>query len=217
MSHEVFLQCPELVARGVEHGFGTRLSESAPLAELATVRQVHGTDVLRAPLGDREACADALWTSQAGLAVAVHTADCVPILLIDQGSRGVAAVHAGWRGSAARIAEHAVRVFGSAIGAAPRDLAAAVGPHIGPCCYEVDAPVILAVDDPGVFRDAVRPGHAYLDLRELNRRQLVRAGLSEESIWFVDGCTSCDRRFHSYRREPGAGRMLHYVRMRRGP
>jgi copper oxidase (laccase) domain-containing protein len=155
MSHEVFLQCPELVARGVEHGFGTRLSESAPLAELATVRQVHGTDVLRAPLGDREACADALWTSQAGLAVAVHTADCVPILLIDQGSRGVAAVHAGWRGSAARIAEHAVRVFGSAIGAAPRDLAAAVGPHIGPCCYEDVQPSTIQVcfgmrSDPGM-------------------------------------------------------------------
>jgi polyphenol oxidase len=213
MSEHVFLRSPQLLERGVEHGFGTRLSRDAAPRDCATVRQVHGTDVRRAPLGAGDASADALWTSQPGLAVAVRTADCVPILLVDQRSRGVAAVHAGWRGSAARMAEHAVRVLAQGIDATPAELVAVIGPHIGPCCYEVDEPVMAAVDDPGVFRAAGRSGHAYLDLRELNRRQLLRAGLAEESIWFVEGCTSCDARFDSYRRDRGAGRMLHYVRM----
>ncbi len=210
---EVFLHCPELAALGIEHGFGTRLSRDAVLAESVQAKQVHGTDVLRAPLDEPEARADALWTSAPGLAVAVRTADCVPILLVDQRFRGVAAVHAGWRGSAARIAARAVAVLCGGIGARPAELCAAIGPHIGACCYEVDQPVVQAIGDPDVFAPA-RPGHAYLDLFELNRRQLVQAGLVAESISSVRGCTSCDARFESHRRDRAAGRMLHYVRMK---
>ena len=217
MSDATFLHCPELAARGFEHGFGTRGSGDAALSDLVTVRQVHGRDVLRAPLPAGAQSADALWTSQPGLAVAVRTADCVPILLVDQRSRAVAAVHAGWRGSAARIAEHAVATLCASIGAAPGELCAAIGPHIGPCCYEVDGPVLAAIDEPRVFRGASRPGHAQLDLLQLNRLQLLRAGLHADSIWSVAGCTSCEPRFDSYRRDRssgGAGRMLHYVRMK---
>jgi YfiH family protein len=212
MSQEVFLRCPALAALGIEHGFGTRLSRDAQLRELVSVKQVHGTDVLRAPLA-QPASADALWTSTPGLAVAVRTADCVPILLADKGGRGVAAIHAGWRGSAAGIAERGVAELCRGIGAAPSELCAAIGPHIGPCCYEIDAPVLAAIDDRDVFKPA-RSGHAYLDLFELNRRQLLRAGLRADSISSVQGCTSCDARFDSYRRDRGAGRMLHYIRMR---
>lgn len=213
MSDEVFLCCPKLAALGVEHGFGTRRSRDALLPELVQVKQVHGTDVLRAPLAEADARGDALWTSTPGVAVAVRTADCVPILLVDQRGRGVAAVHAGWRGSAAGIAARAVAVLCSGIGAEPSELRAAIGPHIGPCCYEIDGPVLAAIQDPDVFSPA-RPGHAYLNLFELNRRQLVRAGLVEDSISSVQVCTSCDVRFESYRRDRAAGRMLHYVRMK---
>lgn len=210
---EVFLRSPALTALGVEHGFGTRHSREATVSELVQVKQVHGNDVLRAPLAAPDSRADALWTSTPGLAVAVRTADCVPILLVDQLGRGVAAVHAGWRGSAARIASRAVTVLCHGIGAAPAELRAAIGPHIGPCCYEVDAPVMDAIAEPEVFFPA-RPGHAYLNLFELNRRQLVEAGLSADSISSVAGCTSCDARFESYRRDRAGGRMLHYVRMK---
>jgi YfiH family protein len=216
-AEEMFLHCPALAALGVEHGFGTRGSRDARLADLVQVKQVHGTDVLRAPLVEADASADALWTSEPGLAVAVRTADCVPILLVDQRGRGVAAVHAGWRGSAAGIAARAVEALCRGIGAEPTELCAAIGPHIRRCCYEVDAPVMAAIDDPDVFAPA-RPGHAYLDLFELNRRQLVRAGLGSDSIACVHGCTSCDGRFESYRRDRAAGRMLNYLRMKRnGP
>jgi polyphenol oxidase len=212
MSEEIFLHCPELLALGIEHGFGTRLSRDASVPGLVSVKQVHGVEVLRAPLSSEPASADALWTSQPGVAVSVRTADCVPILLVDQRKRGVAAVHAGWRGSAAGIAARAVAVLCRGIGAAPAELRATIGPHIGPCCYEVDRPVLEAIDDAEVFTPA-RPGHAYLNLLELNRRQLVRAGLTADSIRCVSGCTSCERRFESYRRDRAAGRMLHYVRM----
>jgi YfiH family protein len=210
---EVFLHSPVLTALGVEHGFGTRHSREAAVPDLVQVKQVHGTDVLRAPLAAPDRRADALWTSMPGLAVAVRTADCVPILLVDQRGRGVAAVHAGWRGSAAGIASRAVAVLCHGTGAAPAELCAAIGPHIGACCYEIDAPVMDAIAETEVFLPA-RPGHAYLNLFELNRRQLVRAGLSADSISSVAGCTSCDMRFESYRRDRAGGRMLHYVRMK---
>jgi polyphenol oxidase len=215
MSHEVFLQAPALAALGIEHGFGTRHSRDVSVPGVVTVKQVHGTDVLEAPLVVEPASGDALWTAAPGIAVAVRTADCVPVLLVDQRRRGVAAVHAGWRGSAAGIAARAVAALCHGIGAEPSELRAAIGPHIGPCCYEVDGPVVGAIEEQD--RDVLTParaGHAYLSLLELNRRQLIRAGLTADSIACVPGCTSCDARFESYRRDRAAGRMLTYVRMR---
>jgi polyphenol oxidase len=216
VSATVFLRCPSLRERGFEHGFGTRRSVGRAIAASTTVNQVHGASLLRAPLASDDARADALWTDEPGRAVVVRTADCVPVLLADLAGRGVLAVHAGWRGSALAIAEHATRAFCAASRARPEDLIAVVGPHIGPCCYEIDAPVRDAIGDEPVFSESkrARPGHWMLDLFALNRLQLVRAGLAPARVLRVPGCTHCDTaRFSSFRRDGRTGGMLHYIRM----
>jgi YfiH family protein len=207
-----FLRSPALDALGIEHGFGTRASEAARPPGLRTVRQVHGRNVLRVPPHSDDLEADALVTTEPGFAVAVRTADCVPILLGDRSRRGVAAVHAGWRGSAARIVEHAIAALCEASGAEPCELVAVIGPHIEPCCYEVDDPVRDEVGEPSVFVAAERDGHFWLDLERLNRLQLKRAGLRD--IANVGECTFCNpARYASFRRDGSSGRMLSYIKL----
>ena len=210
-----FLRCDVLEDLGIEHGFGTRRSEAAEVPDLALVTQVHGNNVLHVPPLDPNAQADALWTDEPGLAVGIRTADCVPVLLVDSGRRAVAAVHAGWRGSAARVCERGVLELARAIQRDPAGIIAAIGPHVGPCCYEVDRPVREAVAEDSVFSPSARgQGHFMLDLFALNRLQLLRAGLRPEHILRVGGCSSCDSTLYaSYRRDGSSARMLHFVRM----
>jgi YfiH family protein len=179
---------------------------------LLFLKQVHGSRVATAPWeGTPEA--DAGLASEVGLIVAVETADCLPVLLVDPDRRRAAAVHAGWRGTAARVAARAVEALHAA-GSRPEALVAALGPGIGPCCYEVGEELRAAFGDDGAefFRPGPR-GRPHLDVRAANRRQLVSAGLRPERIEDVDECTYCRADlYHSYRRDgPGAGRMLSYV------
>ena len=215
MTIPAFLRCDVLDELGIEHGFGTRRSEAAEIPDLALVTQVHGNTVLRVPPLDPNARADALWTDKPGLAVGIRTADCVPVLLADSGRRAVAAVHAGWRGSAARVCERSVLELANAIQRDPGEIIAAIGPHVGPCCYEVDRPVHEAVAEDSVFSaSASGPGHFMLDLYALNRLQLLRAGLRPEHILRVGGCSACDSTLYaSYRRDGSGARMVHFVRM----
>ncbi len=214
MSPAAFLRCATLSELGIDHGLGTRASCGVEIPELACAKQVHGSRMIRVPPSGPSHRADALWTRTAGAAVGVQTADCVPILLVDGEGQGVAAIHAGWRGSAARIASLAVSRFALAISAPPDRLIAVIGPHIGPCCYEVDDPVHLAINVPEVFAASPRLGRYQLDLYALNRLQLIQSGVRAERILRVGGCTCCDAEtYASYRRDGTAGRMLHYVRM----
>jgi YfiH family protein len=190
---------------GVEHGFDLRDDDEA----LWRARQVHGTTLAERPGPGDEA--DALFTRRPGHAVAVATADCVPLLLACPA--GVAAVHAGWRGTAAGIAGLAVERLCGELGAGPADWRVAIGPHIGPCCYEVDEPVRAAVGE-GPHLAAGRPGHWQLDLFELNRAQLLAAGVLASRIERVGGCTLCAPERHpSHRRDQSGERMLHWIRM----
>jgi YfiH family protein len=215
---------PLLERAGVVHGFGSRTSP--PPAGLLRPRQVHGRRVVsgRACAHDPAPEADAVVSEEAGVPVGVVTADCVPILMASESGQVVAAIHAGWRGLARGVVAAAV----DALRHLRRDeaLVAVVGPHIGPCCYEVDDPVLdaLAPGFPGGIGFAQRPtraGHAFLDLGALASRALELAGLPRASQGAVlDACTSCDaRRFHSYRRDgPRAGRLVHHVAARQiGP
>ena len=214
MSKPGFHVSDALAALGIEHGFGTAASQDAQIEGLLTVRQVHSTRVLRVPTDEPAVRADALFTEEPGVAVGVRTADCVPILLVDEQRRGVAAVHAGWRGSAAGMAETAASALATALAVPAAQLIAVLGPHIGPCCYEVDDPVRDAVCDTRVLRDTPRRGHYMLDLGELNTLQLVSAGLARERVHRVGGCTHCQPEcYASYRRDGTGGRMLHWVRM----
>jgi polyphenol oxidase len=213
VTESAFQRAPGLDALGIEHGFGMRGSAEAAPPDVALARQVHGATLARAPFAARPD-ADAVFTRAPGAAVGVVTADCVPILLAHRQGWIVCAVHAGWRGTAARIAALAVRALARETGAPPGDFLAAIGPHIGPCCYEVDEPVLAAIPERSVFRPG-RPGHAMLDLFAANRAQLVGAGIPARAIERVGGCTACDAaRYSSYRRDKVPGRLVHFVRAR---
>jgi polyphenol oxidase len=189
-----------------------RLEAASGLA-FARVRQVHGARVLRADAGTAPLEeADAVLTSAPGVAACVSVADCVPVLLADPDSGAVAAVHAGWRGTIAGIGAEAVRALCQAAGAEPRRVLAAIGPSIGPCCYEVSA------DLAARFRAEVGPvatsGTApRLDLWEANRLVLIGAGLAPERIEVLGRCTSCERElFFSHRRDAGrTGRQMAFI------
>jgi purine-nucleoside/S-methyl-5'-thioadenosine phosphorylase / adenosine deaminase len=213
---------------GLVHGFERRLvgtgceTREAGRARVATalsgsgrlllLKQVHGNAIERAPWpGTPEA--DAGFVDRTRLLVGIETADCLPILLVDPRRRTAAAIHAGWRGTAARIAEKAVAML-LAHGSRPEELLAALGPGIGPCCYEVGGELQTAfgVDAPEVFRPGPH-GRLHLDVRGANVRQLLRAGVPLVNLHHVDECTRCRTDlYHSFRREgKGAGRMLNYV------
>lgn len=209
-----------LDAAGVSHGFGVR-GAVAP-APLVRPKQVHGCAVAQVVAGGAwPAEADAIVCTVPGVSIAVATADCVPLLVATQDGRAVAAIHAGWRGLAAGIVAEGIAGLRAAAPGAP--LVAVIGPSIGACCYEVDAPVVSRL--AARFGDAIwpalsptRPGHHRLDLSSLVRMDLARAGLASGAIGALTGtCTHCDPvRFHSYRRDGAeAGRLLHYVAARR--
>ena len=159
--------------------------------------------------------ADAVYGTAADPAetlAAVRTADCVPILLAGPGGRWVAAVHAGWRGTAGGIATKVVMELAK-LGVPPIEWRAAIGPAIGRCCYEVSAEVAEQVArtsgaDPSIPAEA--PDKRYLDLQEANRLQLAWSGLREDRIHVAPFCTSCrPDLFFSYRREgAAAGRQM---------
>ena len=208
---------------GVCHYFGTKIAPSPPATAMSgpsvrvvTVRQVHGTDILAI---DRRTMAasgshDAIVTNQPGVLVAVETADCVPILLLDP-SRGVyAAVHAGWRGTLGGIVAKTVRVMQDRFGSHLRSIRAAIGPSIGVCCYEVNGTVLTPLKrgfpNWADVVENVKGTKAHLDLRGFNRRQLEEAGISPDRIETVNLCTACHRDlFYSYRRDGArTGRMM---------
>jgi YfiH family protein len=149
---------------------------------------------------------DALVTDQPGVMVTVRTADCVPVLLYDPERRVVAAIHAGWRGAVAGIVPKTVALMVSRFGATADRLQMAIGPSAGPCCYEVDEPVLARLRE--VFpewQSVVKPvssQKAHLDLRAFVRRQALVDGLAPERVATVDACTICQpERFYSYRRD----------------
>jgi hypothetical protein len=174
------------------------------------VKQVHGASVLRAPVPDWGAEADAivLGPAQADATPVIRTADCVPILLADPLSGRVGAVHAGWRGVARRILAETVAAIAS-----PADrLLAAVGPCLCTACFEVGDEVVEAlVPASGVAIVARSHGaKPHVDLRLAVRLQLRALGVDDACIEDVAGCTRCEPdRFFSYRRDgANAGRQM---------
>jgi YfiH family protein len=188
------------------HGFGTRRARVAALfGNLATLRQVHSAAcVLAAGRGGVLGEGDALLEDRPGSVVAVQTADCLPILLVDERHRAVAAVHAGWRGTVARIAQRGVEAMGAQFGSLAEDLHAAIGPGIGKCCYEVG---------PEVAAQFGQQGRGHVDLAAANRRQLMDAGVTPERIYASNLCTMCrGEEFHSFRRDQeAAGRLYSFA------
>jgi len=216
------------------NGLGARLlgvkgpDDWKPVAEafgiepdrLVTVNQVHGETIVRVDLSNyltvRTVEADALITGVPRLAVGVETADCVPILIVDPATPAVAAVHAGWRSTVRKIVQKAVVAMHKEFGSDPRKVIAAIGPSIGPECYEVDEPVMEPLKQScSYWNEAASPrvnGKWSLDLAKLNRLELVEAGLPEPNIYSFGMCTCCMADlFYSFRREGRTGRMLSAV------
>lgn len=185
-----------------------------PDLPIARARQVHGEHVvtLEEPLGVREdrdaGQCDILATARTGVALAIQTADCVPILLAGEGAIG--AVHAGWRGSALGAAAKAVGAL-EGLGAALQSLRAWMGPSIGSCCYEVGDEV--ASRFAGNFLSVSSEGKFRLDLAAVNRAQLEAAGVPAANISVHPACTRCGgEKYASYRRDGAAsGRMIALV------
>jgi polyphenol oxidase len=186
--------------------------------DLLRAKQVHGRNVLvidsptREPAGSVDA--DAIVSAVSGTACAVQIADCVPILIYSAGHIA-AAVHAGWRGTVAGVAAAAVQAM-ARLGSDPSTMVAAMGPSIGPCCYQVDARVrdvfVQSAQWPAAERAFMPDGDAHwrLDVPAINRQTLERAGIPGSQIHESGLCTACDlSRFYSYRAEgAGTGRLI---------
>ena len=210
--------------------------------KLISLKQIHSDVIHLFDAAPAEVCqGDASITNRSGLLLAVQTADCVPILLVDAKKRAVAAVHAGWRGTLARIVVKAVGQMQMHFNSKPADLLAAIGPSIGGCCYEVGTEVATQFlsqfleapewfdefrtgDEPNPVQwlNMMPPGHqpppknVLLDLRKANRAQLLGAGLRAPNPFVSDLCTACRRDLlFSYRKEgPQSGRLMSVIGLR---
>ena len=241
------------------HGFSTRAAGDLSFAnergrvaflrtvggkKLVTLKQVH-SDVTHelTSMPATPPSGDGMLTASRGLTLAIQTADCLPVLVVDTKHKAVAAFHAGWRGTLARIVEKGIGRMRQRFHSQPADLLAVIGPGIHRCCYEVGAELRTQFEAqfdyapelfeevfdsnsvhqkyPLLFLTARAPGHSdlgpklHLDLVEANRRQLLAAGLKPEHIEVLDLCTSCRKdTFVSFRAEQTKGRMLGAVGIR---
>jgi len=186
--------------------------------DLVRMRQVHCADVFVAGTAVEGADwpeADIAIGGDPSVALSVRVADCVPILLADRRSQAVAAVHAGWKGTAAGAVMVAIRALASRFNTKPQDVVAAIGPSIGACCYEVGPDLaghFSAHPDASTwFSNSARP---HLDLWRANRDQLLRAGVPADQIHVAALCTfDHPALFHSYRRDgKQAGRLVAAIR-----
>jgi hypothetical protein len=189
-----------------------------PRITIITARQVHGDAVLKVSRGDEKLAGigDGLMTDAPNLCVGVMTADCVPLLFVEPTRKVAVAVHAGWRGTAAGIAPRAVTLMKEVYRIDPAALHVAMGPSIGPCCYEVGTEVAeqIAVHWREELMDAWRPEgvKGRLDLRALNEAQLLGAGIPQSHIRKIGPCTACHvGDFFSYRKEGKSGHQLSFI------
>jgi len=163
------------------------------------------------PLKTPIAQADGFVTNVPGIALAVRTADCLPIFLFDPRKQAIGIIHAGWKGTQQRIAVAALETMQREYGSQPQDILAMFGPCIRRCCYEVGE------DFGETFPDEtfVRFGKYFLDLPLVNRTQMLDAGVLLEHIQDDDVCTDCEDELFSYRREgEQAGRHLSLIQIK---
>jgi polyphenol oxidase len=218
MAGMVVLLSTLLTEAGFAHGFPTRDTADTELLEelsvdaIRQVKQVHGARAIE----DKEADgaeADAIVSRSRHIAVGVRVADCVPLLVADEASGAVAAIHAGWRGLVAGVVRAGVDLLGG------QKLVAAIGPCIGPCCFEVGDDVaerIASVSNGASVIASRAEDKAHADLRVAVRAQLRAWGVADDRIDDVPGCTKHDAaRFHSFRRDGAkSGRMLSAIATR---
>jgi YfiH family protein len=208
-----------------------------PFEAWTCAEQVHGNRVQqvtvaekgrgRATLGDVLKDCDAIMTDVPGVLLASFYADCVPLYFYDPEHDAIALAHAGWKGTVQQIASETIQAMASAFGTNPHALLAAIGPSIGGCCYEVDGPVINQVQqlleslglqgkEAETMLKTAGDGKANLDLKEINRQIMIKAGILPIRIELTEWCTGCRRDlFFSHRKEGGmTGRMASWIGIR---
>jgi polyphenol oxidase len=187
-------------------------------ATLVTLSQVHSDRVHIIEEKDgrwNRPQADALATTRDSIALGVQTADCFPLLVVDPIARAVASLHAGWRGTLARIVSKTLRAMQLSLGCEPARLLVAIGPAIRHCCFEVGPEVTEAFEMqfPGVPLSEPHPSNAgkfLLDLRQALNLQFAELGVSHSQVFDLEACTRCSQdEFFSYRGEgPKSGRLM---------
>ena len=197
---------------GLKQAFGL------PRITIITAKQVHGDTILRVShaTDKQPGVGDGLMTDTPNLCVGVMAADCVPILFVEPARKIAAAVHAGWRGTAAGIGPRAVALMREAYRIDPAALHVAMGPSIGPCCYEVGREVEaqITANWREELKDAWKPDGAKgrLDLRALNEAQLLGVGIPQPHIHKIGPCTACNvETYFSYRKEGKSGHQLSFI------
>lgn len=210
------------------HGFGNaswkegdfKRREEWKGFKLLFLKQIHSNVIQTIDkVPEKDLKGDAMVTRIPRLFLVIKTADCLPILLVDEVKRVIAAVHCGWKGTLQRVLEKVVLRMKDHYGSVPSGLLAAFGPCIGGGCYEVGQDVrnrFAAEGSPDsiFFSASGPPGKHLLDLREANRIQLLGLGVKGKNIFVVDVCTHCDKNYLSYRRDKNkAGRMLSFIGM----
>jgi YfiH family protein len=185
-----------------------RLLAASGASVIHLASQVHGARIVPVRPGDDPAEiarqeADGVCSDGTGIAVGIYVADCVPALFADPRTGAYAAVHAGWRGTIAGVLGAAIATLAERYGSRPSDLRVALGPAIGPCCFEVGPEVAAVFAASAVIE---RPGRKpHVDLKRAQREQLLGAGVQAAHIDASAACTMCDPedRFFSYRRDAG--------------
>ena len=229
--------------RRIAHGFGTRhpggektsrkgwqgksVKKGEGIFPLLSLRQIHGDRVVHFDKNVQtveeiwQTEGDVLLTRTPGVALGVFTADCLPIFLHDPIDGAIGVIHAGWRGTAQGVAGKAVEKMKEIFHSKKSNILAALGPCIGPCCYEVDEPVKNAFLSGGLPWDLVsrprREGKWLLDLYQANLYLLEKHGIAKKNIQGLKICTSCHGdTFYSYRNaDKTGGRQLNFIALRK--
>jgi len=181
---------------------------------LVLLNQIHRDKilVLKEPLGTLPSLLeyDALITNSPKTFLGILTADCLPIFIVDQRQRVIAAIHAGRQGTGLHITRKVLRKMEDEFGSLPEELLIAAGPSIGPCCYETDEEIFQP--EWGPFSVLRGRGKWMIDLARINVAQVKNEGIKEEQIFVVDLCTSCHTDlFFSHRKEGRTGRQLSFA------
>lgn len=219
---------PELEAKGVIHGFFTKLAphhaltgnekgrflDTFSLKDIVIMAQEHGDRVHVVSDGERPRMGDGIIILERGVAGVIKTADCLPVILVEPDLPAAAVVHAGWRGTVKRIVKKAVdKIVG--LGGERTKIMALLGPAIGPCCYEVKEDVYGVFRDEGFSPRVIRNGKGavFLDIKKANIETLTGEGI--ERIYDAGLCTKCSNGiFHSFRAGERERRQINFVSFR---
>jgi len=172
------------------------------------IKQVHSTKVVPISQSDTPSKfslieGDAMITSRKGILLVIRVADCVPVLLFDANMMCIAAVHCGWRGISGGIIKKTIKELGSIFKSSPENIYSAIGPSIGPCCYEIGSDVAKILENSCQATHVItsRNEKLFADLKEIVKIQLIQEGVIPDNIETIPLCTRCNPHlFYSYRR-----------------